>query len=63
MEVMRRAPRSGSVRGSGQKSAKAVAERILENVEAGASDELPLVIRQSFIDDRHSPSTRMEEIE
>jgi hypothetical protein len=29
----------------------------------GASDELPLLIRQSFKDGRYSPSTRMEEVE
>jgi hypothetical protein len=45
-----RAPRSGSVRGRGQKSTKVVAEWVLANVEARASDELPLVIRQSFKD-------------
>jgi hypothetical protein len=32
-------------------------------VEVGASDELPLVIRQSFKDDRYCPSTGMEERE
>jgi hypothetical protein len=29
----------------------------------GASDELPLVVRQCFKDGRYSPSTRMEEKE
>jgi hypothetical protein len=33
------------------------------NVEAGTSDELPLVLRQSFKDDRYSPLTGMEEKE
>jgi hypothetical protein len=42
---------------------KAVANRVLENVEAGASTELPLIIRQSFKDGRSSPSTGMQEIE
>jgi hypothetical protein len=42
---------------------KAVANRVLENVEAGASTELPLIIRQSFKDGRYSPSTGMQEIE
>jgi hypothetical protein len=35
----------------------------LIDVGAGTSDELPLVIRQSFKYDRYSPSTGMEEIE
>jgi hypothetical protein len=33
------------------------------NVGVGTSDELPLVLRQSFKDGRYSPSTRMEEVE
>jgi hypothetical protein len=59
----RRAPLSVSVRGRGRKSTKAVADLVLLEVEAGASDELPLMIRQSFKDGRYSPWTRMEEVE
>jgi hypothetical protein len=55
-----RAARSRSVRGRGQKSAKAVAERVLANVEEGAYDELVLVIRRSFKDGRYSPANGME---
>jgi hypothetical protein len=33
------------------------------NVGAGTSNELPLVLRQSFKDSRYSPLTKMEEIE
>jgi hypothetical protein len=40
-----------------------VANQALVNVEAGTSDELPLVLRQSFKDDRYSPLTGMEEKE
>jgi hypothetical protein len=32
-------------------------------VEVGASDELPLLVRQSYKDCWYSPSTRMEEKE
>jgi hypothetical protein len=32
-------------------------------VEEGPSDELPLLIKQSFRDGRYSLSTRMEELE
>jgi hypothetical protein len=35
----------------------------LGNVETRTSNELLLIIRQSFKDGRYSPSTRMEEIE
>jgi hypothetical protein len=35
----------------------------LLDAEAGASDELPLIIKQSFKDGRYSPSTDMEERE
>jgi hypothetical protein len=35
----------------------------LLDVYVGASDELPLAIRQSFKDDRYSPLTGMEERE
>jgi hypothetical protein len=44
----RRAWRSTSVRGRERKSVKAVADSTLLEVEAGASDELPHVITQSF---------------
>jgi hypothetical protein len=37
--------------------------RVLLDVDAGDSDELPLVIKQSFKDDHYSPSTSMEERE
>jgi hypothetical protein len=60
---VQRAPPSSSVRGRGRKSTTVVAEWVLVNVEAGASDELPLVIRQSFKDGQYSPSTGMEEVE
>jgi hypothetical protein len=40
-----------------------MADRVLLDVEAGASNRLPLVIRESFKDGRYSPSTRTEEIE
>jgi hypothetical protein len=42
---------------------KVVADLVLLEVETGASDELPLTIRQFFKDGRYSPSTRMEEVE
>jgi hypothetical protein len=42
---------------------KAMADRVLLDVEAGASDELPLMIKQSFKDGRYSPSTGMDERE
>jgi hypothetical protein len=57
------APRSCSVRGRGGGSTKVIANRLLVDAEAGAFNELPLVIRQSFKDGRYSPSTRVEEIE
>jgi hypothetical protein len=53
----RRAPCFTSFRGHGRKSVKAVADLVLLDVEVGASDELPLTIRQSFKDGRYSPST------
>jgi hypothetical protein len=59
----RRAPCSVSVSDRGQKFVKAVANSILLKVKMGASDKLPLAIRQSFKDGRYSPSTRMEEVE
>jgi hypothetical protein len=40
-----------------------VVDRVLLDVEMGASDELPLTIRQSLKDGRYSPSNRMEERE
>jgi hypothetical protein len=40
-----------------------VANRLLVDVEVGASDELPLLIKQSFRDGRNSPSTGMEKLE
>jgi hypothetical protein len=40
-----------------------VANSTLLDVEARASDKLPLTIRQSFKDGRYSPSTGMEEVE
>jgi hypothetical protein len=40
-----------------------MADQALIDVGAGTSDELPLVIRQSFEDGRYSPSTGLEEIE
>jgi hypothetical protein len=40
-----------------------MANQALIDVGVGTSDELTLVIRQSFKDDRYSPSTGMEEIE
>jgi hypothetical protein len=57
-----RAPCSSSVRGHGRRSATVVTDRVLAKVEAGASDELPLTIRQSFKDGRYSPSTGMLEL-
>jgi hypothetical protein len=36
---------------------KVKTNRILLDVDVGASDELPLVIRQSFKDGRYTPST------
>jgi hypothetical protein len=38
-------------------------DRVILDVEMGASDELPLMIRQSFKDGRYSPLTGMEEVE
>jgi hypothetical protein len=42
---------------------KFVANSTLLDVEAGASDELLLAIRQSFKDGRYSPLTGTEEVE
>jgi hypothetical protein len=52
-----------SVRGHGRGSMNIKANRALLDVEAGASDELPPLVRQSFKDGRYSPSTGMEERE
>jgi hypothetical protein len=41
----------------------AKANLVLLEVEVGASDELPLTIRQSFKDSPYSHSTRMQEVE
>jgi hypothetical protein len=60
---VRQALRSTSVSGHGWKFAKAVADLALLEVEAGASDKLPITNRQSFKDGRYSPSTGMEEVE
>jgi hypothetical protein len=46
----RRAQRSTSARGHRRKSMKVVANLTLLDVEVGASDKLPLTIRQSFKD-------------
>jgi hypothetical protein len=40
-----------------------MADQALIDVGVGTSDELPLVVRQSFKDGRYSPSSGMEEIE
>jgi hypothetical protein len=37
--------------------------RVLLDVDMGACNELPLIIKQSFKDGRYSPSTDMEESE
>jgi hypothetical protein len=58
-----RATHSASIRGHRDGSAKVMADRVLENVEVRASDEPPLVVRQSFKDGRCSHSIGMEEIE
>jgi hypothetical protein len=42
---------------------KAITDRVVLHVETRASDEISLVIRQSFKNGRYSPSTGMEEIE
>jgi hypothetical protein len=53
-------PHSAGVRGRGWKHVKAVADRLLIDVEAGASDELPLLVTQSFRVGRYLPLTGME---
>jgi hypothetical protein len=42
---------------------KVKTNRVLLDVDEGASDELPLAIRKSFKDDHYSPWTGMEERE
>jgi hypothetical protein len=42
---------------------KAMDNRVLFDVEVGPSDELPLLVRQSFKDGQYYPSTEMEERE
>jgi hypothetical protein len=42
---------------------KAVANQLLIDAGVGTSNDLLLVIKQSFKDGRYSPSTGMEEIE
>jgi hypothetical protein len=58
-----RAPCSACVRGHGRKSVKVMDDQALIDIGVGTSDELPLVIRQSFKDGQYSPLTGMEEIE
>jgi hypothetical protein len=57
------ASRSASVRGCGQGFVKVMGNQVLVDVEMGASDDLPLIIRQSLKDGRYSPSTGIEEID
>jgi hypothetical protein len=52
---MLHAPRVAGIRGHGGKFAKAVADCLLVDVEVGALDKLPLLIKQSFRDRRYSP--------
>jgi hypothetical protein len=59
--INRRATRLTSVKGRRQGSAKVKTNRVLLDVDVGASDELLLAIRQSFKDGRYSPSTGMKE--
>jgi hypothetical protein len=56
---------SCSVRGKGcgQGSAKVKTARVLLDAEAGASDELPPLVKQSFKEGRYSSSTGMEVVE
>jgi hypothetical protein len=60
---MARAARSASVRGHRQGFKKVMADRLLANVEAGASNQFLLVVRQSFNNGPYSPLIGMEEIE
>jgi hypothetical protein len=57
------APRVAGVRGHGRKSTKAVADCLLVDVEAGALDKLPLLIKQFIKDGHYSPSIGIEELE
>jgi hypothetical protein len=51
-----RASRSAGVTGRERKFTKVVADSVLLEVETGASNELPLALRQSFKDGRcHTP--------
>jgi hypothetical protein len=52
-----------SVRGRRQGSAKVKTNTVFLDVDAGASDELPLAIRQSFTYGHFSTLTGMEERE
>jgi hypothetical protein len=56
-------PRFASDRGRSRRFVTEVADWVLVSVEVGASDELPLVIRQSLKNGRYSPSTGVDEIE
>jgi hypothetical protein len=56
-------PSSASVRGRGLGSAKIKTDKVLLDVDMVASDELLLVVRQSFKNGQYSPSTGMEERE
>jgi hypothetical protein len=56
----RRASRSISGRGHRQGSAKVKTARVLLDAEAGASNKLPPLVKQSFKEGRYSPSSRME---
>jgi hypothetical protein len=55
------APCLTSVRGHRWGSTKVKTDRVLLDVEAGGSDELPLLVGQSFKHGRYSPLTGMEE--
>jgi hypothetical protein len=63
MTGAQRAPCSTSFRGRRRGSMKAIADRVVLEIEMRASDEMLLMIRQSFKDGRYSPSIGMEEIE
>jgi hypothetical protein len=54
---------SASVRGRGRGSATIKTNRVLLDAEAGDSDELPPLVRQSFKDGCYSSLTGMEERE
>jgi hypothetical protein len=59
----RQGPCSANVRSRGRGLMKVKTNRVLLYVDAGHSDELPLVVRQSFKDGLYSPSISMEEME